>query len=153
MLSNRILNAGILEEICRDRLIASVRVLFLRLLRVHALTTPSRTASGVPGQAALHPENIVGILRKLTLSISGFQDKLCQRYRCQDAALLHIRREKRTYLLDRIRLGQILQAAACVPFEPEPESDPCSVTVTFSARSPILAYIQFPGQLLLANHL
>ena len=41
MVGNGILNAGILAEIRRDRLIASVRVLFLRLLRVLALAVPA----------------------------------------------------------------------------------------------------------------
>ena len=78
MVSNRILNAGILAEISCDRLIASVRVLFLRLLRVLVLAVPTGFAPSVAGQAALHPEDIVGILSKLTLSITGFQNELSQ---------------------------------------------------------------------------
>ena len=115
MVSNRILNAGILAEISCDRLIASVRVLFLRLLRVLALTVPTGSAPGVPGQAALHPEDVVGVLSQFTLPITGFQNELSQRYRCQDTALLLIRSKKRSYLLNYIRLRQILQDRCLSP--------------------------------------
>ncbi len=53
MVSNGILNTGILAEISRDRLIASVRVLFLRFLRVFTLAVPTGSTPSVTGQAAL----------------------------------------------------------------------------------------------------
>src|SRR5699024_4550657 len=78
VVSNGILNAEILPEVSRNRDHATVRILFLRLLRILTLAVPTGTAPTIPGQAALHSKDIVGILSKLTLSITGFQNELSQ---------------------------------------------------------------------------
>jgi hypothetical protein len=139
-----------ISEVRRDRLIAAVRILLLRLLGVLALSVPGRTAPGVAGEGAFHAEQVICVLRQFRFAVAGFEDELRHRNRCEDARFLLVSRKQYPTLFTTSASESPEKAEACVPcvvVGPSVLSVPLPrAAVTFEARSPILAYIQLPGQ-------
>ena len=109
MVRDGVLHTRILSEIRRDGHIGAVRILFPCLLGVDALAVPGRSCPGVPGKRLLHSKTVICILGKLTLSITGFQNKLRCRYGSKNPGLLLISSEQRADLLNDICFRQVLQ--------------------------------------------
>ena len=106
MVSDGILDARVFAEVCRDGIELPGAVILLCLLGIDRLAVPCRSAPCVSGEGLLHAKDIIGVLGELAFPIPGFQNELCQRYRGEDAGLIHIRSEKSTDRLDYITLRQ-----------------------------------------------
>ena len=106
MVSDGILDARILTEVCRDGIELPGAVILLCLLGIDRLAVPCRSAPCVSGEGLLHAEDVIGVLGELAFPIPGFQNELCQRYRGEDARLIHICSEKSTDRLNYITLRQ-----------------------------------------------
>ena len=109
VICNRILHAGILAEIRCDGIEPSGSIILLCLLRVDGLAIPRTPGPRIPGEGFLHAKAVIGILSQLGAAVSGFQNKLRQRYRCKNATLLLIGSKESADLLHCIRFRESLQ--------------------------------------------
>ena len=106
MVGDGILDARILAEVCRDGIELSGTVILLRLFGIDGFAVPRRSVPCVSGEGLLHAKDIIGVLGELAFPVPGFQNELRQRYRGEDARLIHICSEKSTDRLNCITLRQ-----------------------------------------------
>ena len=109
MISDGVLNAGILSEISRSDIELACAIIFLCVLCVHGLAVPRGAVPVVPGEGFLHAEEVVGILGQLGLTVAGLQNELRQRHGGEDTGLLHVGGEKAADLLDHVGFGKAHQ--------------------------------------------
>ena len=109
MISDGVLNAGILSEISRNDIELACAIIFLCVLCVHGLAVPRGAVPIVPGKGFLHAEEVVGVLGQFGLTVTGLQNELRQRYGGEDTGLFHVGGEKAADLLDHVGFGKAHQ--------------------------------------------